>query len=73
MFPEALCVILSNLHSNSPAHSYEYTELSIQKEFGASISQIFDSFSKKPIASGSIAQVYEARLNGRKVAVKVMI
>ncbi|ABE51574.1 Unusual protein kinase [Methanococcoides burtonii DSM 6242] len=31
----------------------------------------FDEFNKKPIASASIAQVYEAVLNGQKVAVKI--
>jgi ubiquinone biosynthesis protein len=32
---------------------------------------VFDSFNKVPIASASIAQVYEAQLNGKKVAVKI--
>ncbi|MEL4304635.1 ABC1 kinase family protein [Methanococcoides sp. LMO-2] len=31
----------------------------------------FDDFKRKPIASASIAQVYEARINGKKVAVKI--
>ncbi len=31
----------------------------------------FDQFNEKPIASASIAQVYEAVLDGRKVAVKI--
>eukprot|EP01041_Mallomonas_annulata_P003141 gene3141-6180_t len=71
MFPERLCVILSNLHSNSPEHSFEYTRSAILKEFGSPIEDIFEYFNRLPLASGSIAQVYEAVLNGRRVAVKV--
>jgi predicted unusual protein kinase regulating ubiquinone biosynthesis (AarF/ABC1/UbiB family) len=32
---------------------------------------MFDDFNERPIASGSIAQVYKARLDGHDVAVKV--
>lgn len=32
---------------------------------------MFDDFDERPIASGSIAQVYKARLDGHDVAVKV--
>jgi aarF domain-containing kinase len=71
LFPEELCVILSHLHTNAPQHSYSFTKNQIEKEFGDKIDKIFESFQRKPIASGSIAQVYKAWLNGRKVAVKV--
>lgn len=33
--------------------------------------EIFDEFNTEPIACASIAQVYEAKLNGKKVAVKI--
>lgn len=32
---------------------------------------MFDEFDPTPIASGSVSQVYSAKLNGKKVAVKV--
>lgn len=32
---------------------------------------MFDEFDYKPIASGSISQVYKAKLDGKKVALKV--
>jgi predicted unusual protein kinase regulating ubiquinone biosynthesis (AarF/ABC1/UbiB family) len=48
-----------------------FTKRQIQKELGAPVEQIFEYFSPRPIASGSIAQVYKARLNGQDVAVKV--
>lgn len=71
MLPEELCAALSTLHSNAPTHSYAFTQRQIQTEFGSSIEEVFDFFSSTPVASGSIAQVYLARLHGRKVAVKV--
>lgn len=71
LFPEELCVVMSRLHSDAPRHSYAFTKSQIFMEFGDSIDNIFDTFSRQPIASGSIAQVYIASLNGRKVAVKV--
>ncbi|WP_407355358.1 ABC1 kinase family protein [Methanolobus sp. WCC5] len=38
---------------------------------GFNILDIFDEFNTEPIACASIAQVYEAVLNGKKVAVKI--
>lgn len=32
---------------------------------------MFEEFNPIPIASGSVSQVYSARMNGKKVAVKV--
>ena len=32
---------------------------------------MFEQFDPVPIASGSVSQVYNARFNGKKVAVKV--
>lgn len=71
MFPEELCIALSQLHSRAPVHGYSFTKNQIYSEFGLTISEMFESFSEKPIASGSIAQVYKARLDGKDVAVKV--
>ena len=36
------------------------------------LEDVFDEINKKPIASGSIAQIYHAKLNGTEVAVKVL-
>jgi ubiquinone biosynthesis protein len=44
----------------------------IETELGLPVDKLFESFNEKPIASGSVAQVYEARLHtGEAVAVKV--
>ena len=36
------------------------------------LEDVFDEIKKEPIASGSIAQIYRAKLNGAEVAVKVL-
>lgn len=71
MFPEALCIALSQLQANAPVHSFSYTQSEVLREFGQTIDTMFDSFEEYPIASGSIAQVYRAIYNKQKVAVKV--
>jgi len=44
----------------------------LQQELGGGIENIFDSFDKKPIAAGSIAQIHRALTrDGLKVAVKI--
>jgi aarF domain-containing kinase len=71
MFPEEFCVALSELHANGKEHSFAYTTRAVHTEFGASIDSVFEDFSRTPVASGSIAQVYKARYKNREVAVKV--
>lgn len=80
LFPRDLCSELTKLHSKAPEHSFGYTKLAVEKAFGRRISDIFESFDEKPVASGSIAQVHRAVLRFRypgqkakpiEVAVKV--
>eukprot|EP01038_Epipyxis_sp_PR26KG_P005215 gene5215-7256_t len=71
IFPDELCYELAQLQANAPIHSLHYTRQQILLELGGSIEELFSSFDTKPIASGSIAQVYKAVYNSRPVAVKV--
>jgi hypothetical protein len=75
MFPEALCDALSNLHSDAPCHSWNFTQNEVEASLDipeGSLYRVFDTFDHEPLASGSIAQVHKARLrNGRVVAAKV--
>ncbi|XP_009772335.1 uncharacterized protein [Nicotiana sylvestris] len=80
LFSRDLCTELSKLHTKAPEHSFAYTKKTIEKAFGRKLSEIFDEFEEKPLASGSIAQVHRAsllyRYRGRQikpmvVAVKV--
>ncbi|KAH9610681.1 hypothetical protein KSS87_003690, partial [Heliosperma pusillum] len=80
LFPRDLCTELSKLHSKAPEHSFEYTKRTVEQAFGRKLTEIFESFEEKPVASGSIAQVHRAVVRHRyprqtikpiEVAVKV--
>jgi len=71
MFPERLCAELSRLHSQAPTHGYEHTKAEVEQAVGCPIEAWFESFDKRPFASGSIAQLHLAKRNGELVAVKV--
>ena len=59
-------------YDNAPSVSMDQVKLIFQKEFGKDPLQVFKTFSEKPMASASIAQVHLATLNDdTKVAVKI--
>ncbi len=62
---------LSLLQESAPVDDYETVKEIIETEFSKPIDEIFDEFSKEPIASASIGQVHTAFLNNKFVAVKV--
>jgi hypothetical protein len=74
MFPDALCDNLSKLHSDAPAHSAAYSRDILERSLGLArgkLHHVFDEFDGTPIASGSIAQIHKACINGHLVAVKI--
>ncbi|KAM1873843.1 hypothetical protein ACFX13_007635 [Malus domestica] len=80
LFPRDLCSELSELHTHAPAHSFYFTQKSIEKAFGRRLPEIFEKFDQEPVASGSVAQVHQAvlkyrypgqQIKPRVVAVKV--
>ncbi len=82
MFPDSFCVALSSLHADAPAHSWRVTRHSVEEALcipKGTLYDVFSSFDKKPIASGSIAQIHKATLkplrygdeSGPLLAVKV--
>ena len=62
----------SDIFDNCPYHSDKETEEIFEKNFGAPIYDFIQEDSLERIASGSIGQVYKAKLlDGREVAIKV--
>jgi aarF domain-containing kinase len=58
-----MCEVMSQLHSNAPAHSLSATKRIISRAFdGRPFEDIFEEFQEKPLGVGAIAQVYKAKL-----------
>lgn len=63
---------LANLQDDNPAISYEQVKAIVESELGGNIEELFEDFSKEHLATASIGQVHEAKLNtGERVAVKI--
>ncbi|KPI44174.1 ABC1 family protein mitochondrial [Cyphellophora attinorum] len=63
IFPAQMCKVMSELHSNAPAHSLQHSIRTISAAFGGlPFEEIFEEFQEKPLGVGAIAQVYKARL-----------
>lgn len=61
--PDAMCDLMSKLHSNVSAHPLWQTKRIIRKAFGGrKFDDIFEEFQEKPLGVGAIAQVYKATL-----------
>lgn len=71
LVPERYITEFEKMQDHVPPIPFSEVKKVIEEEFHKPLSNIFSSFSKAPLASASIAQVHEARLQGKKVAVKV--
>lgn len=69
VFPKDLCRQLEQLHDDAPQHSHRQTMRILAAELGCDPNAVFEHFPKKPLASGSVAQVYKARLRKEVAAV----
>lgn len=68
------CQELSDLHSNASPHNMAWNKFILRKDFGIDMDDVFSTFSKTPLGSGTIAQVHFARLksdDSKQVAVKI--
>ena len=64
--------VFNDLFDNCPHHSLQETEDLFLKNFKVDMKDIIDYSSLKVIGSGSIGQVYKAKLlNGEEIAMKV--
>lgn len=72
ILPEEYCEELKKLQDKVPPFPDEAAKEIIKEELGKDVSELFRSFSEKPVACASIAQVYKATLpNGELVAIKI--
>lgn len=73
LIPEEYIQVLSSLFDEAPSSSYEDVCRVIEEELHERVDDLFDRFSKTPIASASLAQVHVAydKKTGKKLAVKV--
>jgi len=64
--------VLSELQDRVPPAPWEAIEPLLEAELGAPVDERFDSFDTDPISGASLGQVYEASVDGERVAVKVL-
>lgn len=71
ILPEEFLKEFEKMQDKVPEFPYNDAIKIIEKELGKPVDKIFTYFPKRPIASGSIAQVYKAKYKGKTVAIKV--
>jgi len=71
MIPLEYCTALFSLFDQVPPFDYADVERTFVEDLQRTPLEIFESFERQPIATGSIGQVHVATLDGQKVAVKV--
>lgn len=72
MFPKEYIEELKKLQDNVPRESLEDVKHTFYEAVGKSIDECFSYFNEEPMASASVAQVYEAVLkSGERVVVKI--
>lgn len=72
VLPPEYVEVLSRLQDRVPARPFRIVRRFVESQYDADLDDIFSEFSRRPVASASLAQVHEARLrDGRRVAVKV--
>lgn len=72
LFPAEYVHELSKLQDRVPHFAYEQVETIIQEDLGKSITELYSSFDRVPLAAASLGQVHRAQLHsGEEVVVKV--
>jgi predicted unusual protein kinase regulating ubiquinone biosynthesis (AarF/ABC1/UbiB family) len=71
VLPGPYIVVLQRLQDRVPPAAWDEIEPIVEAELGP-VEEAFDSFDTEPISGASLGQVYTARLDGQRVAVKVL-
>ncbi len=72
VLPPEYVEVLSRLQDRVPPRPFPVVRATVERELRRPLEDVFVSFSRRPIASASLAQVHDATLrDGRRVAVKV--
>lgn len=72
LVPQDIVDKLGSLHADVPPEPAEVSRRTFEEETGQTVDQAFASFWPQPVASGSVGQVFFARLHdGRPVVVKI--
>ncbi len=72
IFPEPYLGAIGTLQDQVPPDATDAILRVIEEEFGRPVTEVFDDFSREPLATASLGQVHRARLGGEEVAVKVL-
>jgi ubiquinone biosynthesis protein len=73
LLPDDMAGSLKHLQDRVPPFPGAEAQAIIERSLGASVDELFASFSREPMASASVAQVHAATLrDGREVVVKVI-
>lgn len=70
--PAEYIEVLSELQDKVPPAPWNRIEPLLESELGGPVDERFDSFDTDPISGASLGQVYEAHVDGERVAVKVL-
>ncbi len=71
VLPGPYIAVLQRLQDRVPPAQWDEIEPAIEAEVGP-VEAAFDTFDTEPISGASLGQVYTARLDGQRVAVKVL-
>ena len=62
IFSAKVIAALATLCDDAKVHDFEDSKIMVRSSFGCDIDVLFEEFSETPLASGSVAQVYKAKL-----------
>ncbi len=72
ILPEPYLSAIGTLQDRVPPDDAGAIEAVIEAELGAPVASLFEEFDRTPVAAASLGQVHPARVDGERVAVKVL-